>query len=426
MKITDFTYDPSKKWWQTIPAHVNCLLALDPTATISDGGRTLKAGGGPEAILFAEDNSPEARVEKIEGYGFRRVENRPSPILPLEEVTSYKALGFLGGHFRFKDPITRVNDFTFILRMCRGGAARAGTNRIGNHVRPKGVVPLRGTIDLGKFSQENYSDSWRARARWYSPDEIPFPVYNVWTDYAGLQVINLTNTYNDFDLDFIVWTYSSSTNTATVYTGTRVDYPEVTAFGPSKYAYNSELKSFTHMGDVYEHGLNAHIVAMGLFDFQLTKEEIFQMLAQIDGEFLGKEPSKPIQLSSLSKREELQAPTLRSMSNTDFLKYYTQTDPPEPFKFQNVKFMDIPEDDVEVFYLDFPKGTISIKDVVTKEDVPTVSKLFIYEKYTGVLIASTWSNEQGEFEFTGLDKTKEYIIHSYDKDLQYKSIIKDF
>ena len=70
--------------------------------------------------------------------------------------------------------------------------------------------------------------------------------------------------------------------------------------------------------------------------------------------------------------------------------------------------------------------TFDLKGLVTEEDIPVVTKLFIYERLSGLLIGSTTSNKDGIYVFRQLDKNLEYIITSYDRKYQYKSIIQDY
>lgn len=69
---------------------------------------------------------------------------------------------------------------------------------------------------------------------------------------------------------------------------------------------------------------------------------------------------------------------------------------------------------------------LTIKDIITEEDEPVVTDLFLINRKTGELVASTKSNERGEFEFKGIKADIDYIVLSPHPRYEFKSIAKDY
>lgn len=72
------------------------------------------------------------------------------------------------------------------------------------------------------------------------------------------------------------------------------------------------------------------------------------------------------------------------------------------------------------------KNVRELSDVVTEESLPVQVKLYLYEKYSGVLIKTTMSDLEGRFKFTALDVNLEYVVTAHDPKLQFKSILKNY
>lgn len=69
---------------------------------------------------------------------------------------------------------------------------------------------------------------------------------------------------------------------------------------------------------------------------------------------------------------------------------------------------------------------IEITDIVMEESIPVSVKLYLYEKYSGVLIKTTLSDRKGRFTFTALNPNLDYIVTAHDPKLQFQSIIKNY
>ena len=53
-------------------------------------------------------------------------------------------------------------------------------------------------------------------------------------------------------------------------------------------------------------------------------------------------------------------------------------------------------------------------------------KLFLYERNTGVLIKTTFSDTEGNFSFLNLNKDLEYFVTANDNKYQFQSVIKNY
>ena len=72
------------------------------------------------------------------------------------------------------------------------------------------------------------------------------------------------------------------------------------------------------------------------------------------------------------------------------------------------------------------KNTKTITDIVLEEGLPVITKLYLYERYTGELLKVTSSNSKGQFTFLDLKEDIEYIIRASDNKYQFQSILKDY
>lgn len=54
--------------------------------------------------------------------------------------------------------------------------------------------------------------------------------------------------------------------------------------------------------------------------------------------------------------------------------------------------------------------------VVDKENTPIAGRVFCYERATGFLVGSTYSNANGDYIFFNLDDKKEYFVTAIDED----------
>lgn len=68
-------------------------------------------------------------------------------------------------------------------------------------------------------------------------------------------------------------------------------------------------------------------------------------------------------------------------------------------------------------------GTISGE--VTELDIPVIREVGLYDRATRQLIAITWSDEKGQYKFTGIDSTRKYYVHAIDSNDFYNAVTQD-
>ena len=72
------------------------------------------------------------------------------------------------------------------------------------------------------------------------------------------------------------------------------------------------------------------------------------------------------------------------------------------------------------------KGVITGKTL--EQGVPVSRRVLCHQRDTGGLVASTWSNANGDYVFKGLNDTKKYYVVSLDEDMsttQYNAVVQD-
>lgn len=72
------------------------------------------------------------------------------------------------------------------------------------------------------------------------------------------------------------------------------------------------------------------------------------------------------------------------------------------------------------------KGIINGKTL--EQGQPVSRRVLCHQRDTGALVASIWSNADGDYVFKGLDNTKKYYVVSLDEDMsttQYNAVVQD-
>lgn len=377
--IGSFVYNPDVPWWKSVLT-ANCLFALDAESEIrKDGEELVRRDDESKVLKLTSRNTPDKGV-KFQPKKVAKILRRGQQVLgEYEPLSEYKSLLFSNELYELFPTVTDVNDFTFIIRFKPRSLQRMG---------PWLLVQTNDHTLVTKGASGYVSG------------------YSVISD----------------SLNFFACTYDSLRGVLKEYGGTGIRpggehiIPPTTSAADSISYYKKEFRYF---GSEYWE-VRGDLVAVGIWDTPLTEEEIFKVLSQIDGKFVGKE----LHLTLNSLKEKIDYLDLKLNKEEEFLEEVYDI-----LKYPKFKDDLISED---VFFrkaviANAPyKKLFTISDIVTKEDVPVVSKLNLYEKYSGELIANTWSNPKGQFSFKGLESGQEYIITSWDKDLEYRSIIKDY
>ena len=72
-----------------------------------------------------------------------------------------------------------------------------------------------------------------------------------------------------------------------------------------------------------------------------------------------------------------------------------------------------------------PNSNGVVKGQVLELNDPVVREVAIYDRRTRQLIAITWSNEEGFYEFKNLNSSKTYYVHAIDSNKIYNAVTKD-
>ena len=198
---------------------------------------------------------------------------------------------------------------------------------------------------------------------------------------------------------------------------------------PSSGLFDNFLKpdySFATIGDSYGNTTwvpNADVIAYGLFDSEMSEEQLEQVFLNIDLQF------KKTSVDRASKVFNILPIEPRKYKNTygDYTTQLIEILKEKPITDYNKKFL---------YSLNILKGgTVynvlyknvhDIVDQVLEEGVPVAVKLYLYHKATGQLVKTTISSNSGWFSFYDLDEEQEYIVSASDNKKQFKSIIKDY
>lgn len=72
-----------------------------------------------------------------------------------------------------------------------------------------------------------------------------------------------------------------------------------------------------------------------------------------------------------------------------------------------------------------PNSNGVVKGQVLELNEPVIREVAIYDRRTRQLIAITWSNEEGFYEFKNLNSSKTYYVHAIDSNKIYNAVTKD-
>lgn len=196
----------------------------------------------------------------------------------------------------------------------------------------------------------------------------------------------------------------------------------LSSFSSSNFLYPG--RTYNTLGHLYNSASwrpTTDIIAYGLFSFEMSEEDITKTLAAIEKEtFLSSEEDdqgfkfKTKFGTLLQSDENLTQDTI----NKEFFKVANSIRPGTFFTInRNLK-----NDQIPSLYAEYE----TISDHVLEEGLPIKTKLYLYEKGTGQLVKTTYSDLNGYFEFNLLNKDDEYIVRASDKKYQFQSINKDY
>lgn len=368
----------SDKWYNAIPG-VNCVFAMDYDCPVNYNGTVVNYTNDNSKTLTALDGlvnkvyKTEFSAYKVKGYRYL-----------LDTIYKYKALRLDNINFRAPAPIILPENCTviFVGKVESSSVFMSRENRY-NH-----------GLCIDNHNDGNYRHSWRIdSAIFRSPHNITEKDSTKFGTYVDTVILK----GNKF-----------TTNVECI-----------TSYGTFKHNSNGYINQqaphFSIIG--YQENTfrpNAYVVAYGVFDKQLSQEEIDTVLEKIDEQFLvSSSSSSGITVQKLSKYEVdldsyLGTPNMLDIKSHKVLEGSVLIDTEHYIKDININEYG------------------EIKDHVYEEEEPTATKLFLIDRDTGKHIATTFSNSNGYFEFKSIDKSREYLVVAPHLNYQFRAIVKDY
>ena len=106
-------------------------------------------------------------------------------------------------------------------------------------------------------------------------------------------------------------------------------------------------------------------------------------------------------------------------TNLGFIKNYSFKESLITF---NSKYLDPKITNLNIYN---PNSNGVVKGQVLELNEPVIREVAIYDRRTRQLIAITWSNEEGFYEFKNLNSSKTYYVHAIDSNKIYNAVTKD-
>ena len=380
---TDLEIPVGDYWWN-ITANSNPIFAIDSTSQIEFEGSVLRYANNPNNY-FTSNSFTKNAVEKSDCYGVKTTNYTQL----LDYFYTYKSLKFKKTHFRFNEVLNYPENFTLILytkvytNSCFLGKSSTGVG----HGPAWERVPVNSQMyvynwryDL-EFTGQNYSYEKRSEI------SNPHISYVVYTGNLGTGKVKVYTSYGLYDL---------------------------TTNKHFKNDINIDLLGYIDNS----WNIDADVIAFGVFDKEFTTEEISSVLSKIETDFKVDQKvistSNSTQLLPNNSTEELMTNSEKIKMNLyNFYKPVIQ-------KSNNMLLEKIYTKNLKI------SKYHNISDYILEEGQPIVSKIFLIERLTGQLIATTVSNLSGYFEFKDIDKNLEYIVVSPHKQYQFKSVLKDY
>lgn len=375
------------EWWRT-PLNCHCIFALDNTSKVfknkvsfsNDNNRFL-------TFVNGEDRVTKSFVSGLisESFIYRQ---------PLEAYV-YQSLNIDKTGLLFDSPITLPNNFTIILRC----SVRDNSVLMGNPASDHGL-----TFGVGTGTDDRL---WRI-ASYATGSDYPAAVKNVPFENV-LQTVVLKGDIN-----------SKNVTITTDYGVYKVPI-ESQAFQSFLRVQSYTMLGYTTSDTYWRPDVN--LVIYGMFDKELSEEEIDLLLAAADTQFLIKR--------NLTKNSRL------SMYKTLYVGFNKTSYQFSPLNMLNTTLYKSSENTTVIRSLlglisttesdsFLYKDVSSIVDVVLEEGTPIRTTLYLHEKNTNMLLKTTTSDLTGTFKFYNLSKEFEYIVTANDPKYQFQSIIKNY
>ena len=368
----------SGKWYNVLPG-VNCVFAMDYDCPVNYNGTIVNYTNNNSKVLTALDGL----VNKVYKTEFRAYKVKEYRYL-LDTIYKYKALRLNKVNFRAPDPIILPENCTviFVGKVESSSIFMSRENRY-NH-----------GLGIDNYNDANSRHSWRIdSAIFRSPHKITEKDSTRFGTYVDTVILK----GNKF-----------TTNVECI-----------TSYGTIKHNsnkyINQQAPNFSIIGfQDNNYKPDAYIVAYGVFDKQLSQEEIDTVLEKIDEQFLvSSSSSSSITVQKLSKYEVdlnsyLGTPNMLELKSHKVVEGSVLVD--TEYYIKDININEYGE----------------IKDYIYEEEEPTATKLFLIDRETGKYIATTFSNSNGYFEFKSIDKSREYLVVAPHLNYQFRAIVKDY
>lgn len=376
-------------WWNILP-DVTSLFAFDFNSAVDLRTGAIASTNNSDNFLYNEQNTVAFKKEIISAP---KEEN----FIPFfdNKIYTYKTLKLLKSNFIFSNPFSIPESFTFILKVkINSRSVFLNTNLSDN------------SGNLLTYESPDYVNSAENRSNW-----------RISGFYTGSDYKEENRRFTKDCLKTVIMKGSILEKKLEIITDYGTYNVPITA---SIFNILSD-KQYSVLGYTYANrdwGVDANIVAYGLFNKNLSMDQVNNVLSQIDKEFLVN--VKDIIYNSLKpinvKKTNITHTTKNNFTVFANTPYYSKT-----FNFASAAL----NPTVEIKDYSIQNYKI-LEDYVYEEGVPVKTKLYLYERYSGELISKTWSDKNGYFIFKNLDSSLEYVVTSNDKKHQFKSIIKNY
>lgn len=380
---TDLELPVGDYWWNIV-TNSNPIFAIDSTSQIEFKGSVLRYANNPNSY-FISDYFVKNAVEKSNCYGIKTANYTQL----FDYFYTYKSLRFKKIRFRFKEVLNYPENFTLILyTKVYTNSYFLGKSKTGaDHGPAWERVPV---------NSQQYVYNWR------------YDLEITGQNYSYTKREEVSNPH----ISYVVYTGSLATGKVKAYTP--YGLYNLTTSKHFKSDVNIDLLGYSDNS----WNIDADIIAFGVFDKEFTTEEISSVLSKIETDF--KIDQKVMSTSNTDQRlvgsstaEIITASEKIKMNLYNFYKPVIQ-------KSNNLLLEKVYTKNLKI------SKYSNISDYIYEEGQPVISKIFLIERITGQLVATTISNQSGYFEFKDVDKNLEYMVISPHKQYQFKSVLKDY
>lgn len=381
------------KWWE-IPQNCSCVFSIDYDSPVT-----------PDKILFTNNNLRHLKSINGDNLAYKASTSglivNNFKIKGTSPLITYKCLYINGNQYLFDAPITLPNNFTIVLKCKVDKSSLLMSNNASNYGLTFGTGEYAANDDL----------RWRVQGFNTGADYPESVIRSAPKDTVDTVILrgDISKKEVEFITNYGRYTIPQDSSAFTGY----VQNIQFTTMG------------YSHSGTNWRPTLG--VIAYGVFDKIIQDIELDALLSQVDSQFL--EHTATVKQKSLNALSILDtdflpklplksSPTLitslgfnrfSNKINTGILSEYTRS---TRFSMEACN----------ILY----KSLEQIVDIVLEEGQPVQTTLYLYERRTGVLLKTTYSNKRGEFLFKDLNKDFEYLVTASDPKYQFQSILKNY